>query len=414
MICALLALVLSSCAGKTGNQYLETSQSGFDKPISHYQINIEECLKNEGSGTIRLSELFADEVEYIPLGTDSASLIGGKHFGYRTLVTPSRIVADMKVFNRADGKYIHNLSQSGVGPGEFSHMVVSIAADEKRQEFYFIDLSGDLFVYDYNCCFKYKFSAKSVDEVYSLGEGRLLIPRKVTLDKDYFEYFIFDVDTREIIYTHLSSAVTSAKDMSKVEGIMSRENSLGKYVSIDNQNRFWKFKDQWYYYEYLTDSVFALNKEYKPIPVGKIDWKSLKPTKEELEKPFREQKKWNLWGVIETSQFVAISMSIQDDFYQIYFDKKAQIGKTYPTGLHVYKNGLYAEDLYIDDLSFGTNKLPLSIKDDDDSYYKVEQASDILESISANKEVNVSDATLQRLKSLKEDDNEVIVVFKVK
>lgn len=144
------------------------------------------------------------------------------------------------------------------------------------------------------------------------------------------------------------------------------------------------------------------------------NWKSLKPTKEELEKPFREQKKWNLWGVIETSQFVAISMSIQDDFYQIYFDKKAQIGKTYPTGLHVYKNGLYAEDLYIDDLSFGTNKLPLSIKDDDDSYYKVEQASDILESISANKEVNVSDDTLQRLKSLKEDDNEVIVVFKVK
>ncbi|GAB1360543.1 hypothetical protein MASR1M31_23610 [Porphyromonadaceae bacterium] len=63
VICALLALVLSSCAGKTGNQYLETSQSGFDKPISHYQINIEECLKNEGSGPIRLSELYR-EIEF--------------------------------------------------------------------------------------------------------------------------------------------------------------------------------------------------------------------------------------------------------------------------------------------------------------------------------------------------------------
>lgn len=405
------SFMLWSCTGHADKKKANQHQT----PLQ-YEIDIEECLKTRTDGSIHFSELFTEDVEYIPLETTSNSLIGGKRFGFSTVVTPTRIVADMKVFNRSDGKYIGNLSQSGQGPGEYSQVVLNIVADETRREFYFLDIGSNLFVYDYDCNFKYKIKTGSTF-LYVLGGGNLLLPRTGGIGTNYCEYSVFNVDSRETLYSHHSSVVNTFDDLKRLKGVWTIDNVGGKpFTSIHCPNTHWQYDGKWYYYEFLTDSVFLLDEDFKPsVPVGIVNWESLKPSLEELMKPASQQKVWRCGIMAETSRYLILYANYEGVYNHIYYDKSSKQVKTYHNATHFDpKERKEKADLYINDLSFGDNFPPFYYRCTTGEPFKLEQPSDILESLSTNQDIKVSSATLQRLKLLTEDDNEVVVIFKMK
>lgn len=273
-------------------------------------INIENILAHPHSFEFNLSSI-ATEITYVPLQTTSHSLLGKRFF---TVLTPHYFVADEKLFSRQEGKYLGPLGRIGQGPGEYI-LARGMSADEERKEFYIIDNHlAKLFVYDFDNHLKKSIPVNPYGGIIkSVGDGKIIMLREVGGydPENYFDYQVIDIDSEKVLYTHTSSALGKGgtKDYSRDYGI--------------NRNLLWNYEDKLYYYEFLTDSVFRIDRGYRPVPCYALILDKNKPGL--VSKGNYHEIKNNLYNITETAEYMIFKLQPQSIIYNKHLQKGSLI-----------------------------------------------------------------------------------------
>lgn len=242
-----------------------------------FDIDLDKIIQEAEGGQLPLST-FISEIEYVPLETTNKSLIGEGALGIQQyIVTDKIIMADMKIFSRQDGHYIGDLLKKGEGPEEYLY-IMGVDADDERKEFYLYDGSRlCIHIVGYDNTYKGAINdCGDYANVYSLGNGDVLIPNYNSLVERHDVFFIENVDTKKIVYKWVSPAlqgITKFEDCKRV-------GKIGSYINIIGTipNMFWKYDNEMRYYDSLTDTVYRLNKEYQLKPLGRLNTEKLRMT----------------------------------------------------------------------------------------------------------------------------------------
>lgn len=260
--------------------------------IKEIDIDVEKVLGNVDDKLFPLSEL-ADKGEYIPLETTPQSLINPTGQFFRCNVSKKYIVADMNIFNRADGRFIKKLGKRGPGPQEYTD-VCDVGADEERKEFYVLSADNKIVVYDYEGNFKDSFTNPGMWNLINLGNGNLFLGRDLSFSEEYIEYCVVNVDTKEVLYKQVASKEAT-------------DNHTLKYAPA--HNCYWSYNNQLCYYEVLTDSLFVINKKtFRPEGRGRLRLGDLKLTSEKARIPVfqRDFATYKIVGFTETDNYLYV------------------------------------------------------------------------------------------------------------
>ena len=267
-----------------------------------FSIDVDKALENETKERIPFST-FVKNIEYMPLETTSKSLIGGGRHGIQIhQVTKKIIVADLKMFNRKDGSYIGNILSRGQGPGEYLYPSF-LAADDEREEIYVYDpAQGKILIAGYDGRYKGEFACGGDSDmligIFTLGNGNLLIKRGKTMRYSYDDFYVINVDTKEVLYKKRSSALADLENLDDCKHL--NKTKYGQYWTTQN-NIFWRYKKDIRYYDYLTDSIYTIGKDLKIKPIGSVDIKGLKQKKMNGET-------WLIHNILETMNEILISI----------------------------------------------------------------------------------------------------------
>ncbi|MGL5683724.1 MAG: 6-bladed beta-propeller [Marinifilaceae bacterium] len=293
-------ILLVSC--KDGSQ--KTQEVSDVMTPEWYSIECQGIMDKAQKGDKPYSS-FATSIEYLTLETSSKSLIGEDKFGIMLhTLTDSIVIADMKLFNRKDGKYIGDLMQKGRANNEYLYPEYLTASDARR-EVYVIEASKKkIYVVGYDR--KYKghidFEPIGYPIMHILGDNHLFIGDNQMFIENYCDYAIIDLNTKEVVSKRRSSALINMEDPEKNEHCI----KYSTYCRI-NKNAYWRYKDDIRYYDCLTDTIYNIDTNLQVRPIGILDIGKLKITKEQ-ELSRRQMIKWFVRDVVETSEEIITSL----------------------------------------------------------------------------------------------------------
>ena len=412
-----VCLLLTGCKKHASVQNNESdsvysvTQEGQDL----FEIDIKDCVKDAVEGEDIYMSQFFESMEYIPLETTNESLIGnGRFVSLGHLVSDKIIIVDMKIFDRKTGKYLSALSSRGQGPKEYLE-VFSTAADDEREEIYFYS-GAKIQVFGYDNTYKKTIKYADEPSVFSLGNGNLLLARGIFMNCTYDDYCVLNVDSNEILYTRRSSALLNCKDLNECKHLVKRGES---YASM-GANMFWEYDDGVRYYDYLTDTVYAINKKFEAVPIGHINFEDLKQTKEELYIGSKgDFLYWRLLDIAESPQFLYIYITAcnqerkERKYYMIVYKKDTKEIKTY-----YGRDGFSIHNPIHNDIDNGVTGLFLDRDQGGHLGYRIFSSESIKENADENgkKIYNplLYDKYVKMAESLKDDDNGVVSIVTLK
>lgn len=407
---------LCGCNSKAPYKIEAEEKVGVEKKGECFKIDVVGALEDTQEFKIPYSS-FIEEIEYIPLETTDSSLIGEKRHGIFSCVTKDRIIADMNVFNRSDGSFISKLSQQGQGPKEYTY-IKSIAADDERKEYYIHDAQGSkIMVYGYDNNYKFTLGGNGGGEIIPLGNGNLLVNRSDDVSTPYFDYFVINVESGKVVYRHVSSALKKTGDINQCPGFVKGGSETEPFYVIMGKNKFWNYNGKLCYYEYLTDSLFLINKDLKPEPIGYLSMKGLKMTKEQWKTPLHEQDfyTWRITNFFETNESIFVGLysfhgrTNQVVSYQVEYskkDEKVRCTKDFP--------------LFINDIDLGEDFFAIGMPNivDKTYVYKLLSPISLKETIekrgSSAYQSSLPKAFKDMTMKLKDDDNPVVCIMTLK
>ena len=230
--------LLFSCKGDS--QKKETKQN-TKQDSEWFSIELAETLADATTDQKPYSS-FVKDIEYIPLQTTSKSLIGGGRHGIQIHeVTKKIIVADLKMFNRKDGSYIGNILSRGQGPGEYLYPSFLEANDEREEIYVYDPAQGKILIAGYDGKYKGEFACGGDSDmfvrIFTLGNGNLLIARGASMRYSSDDFYIINVDTKEILSKRRSSALINLEDFEDCKHIFKSKGGVYKPMG---GNIFWR------------------------------------------------------------------------------------------------------------------------------------------------------------------------------
>ena len=414
--------LLFSCKGDS--QKKEAKQETKQEP-EWFSIELAKTLTDATTDQKPYST-FVKDIEYIPLQTTSKSLIGGGRRGIKIhTVTKKVIVADMKIFNRKDGRYIGDLLSRGQGPKEYLYPDF-LVADDDREEFYLVESDKKrMHIVGYDNSYK-KEAAWDNDftkNMIALGNGNLLIIRGQMLKYGYDDFQIINIDTNKVLSKRSSSAFTNLENIVDHKHIV-KYNTNGMIVTTA-KNIFWRYKDNIRYYDYLTDSLFTIDKDMHVKSIGTLDFEKLKNTKDQAQVPFFKQSffTWSIHKIVETSDEILFSFNSRmmkprgGSNYFLTYSKVDKTTKITTQGDRVLPEGILPPSPYINDFDNGVAFSPTHATQNESAYYDLISAESIKELV---EEKGAAAYTTEKEKAfkamadtLKYDDNEVVGILHV-
>ena len=413
--------LLFSCKGDS--QKKETKQN-TKQDSEWFSIELAETLADATTDQKPYSS-FVKDIEYIPLQTTSKSLIGGGRRGIKIhAVTKKVIVADMKIFNRKDGRYIGDLLSRGQGPKEYLYPSF-VAADDEREEFYLFDPhKAEVYTVGYDNSYKEKtvWDKDMAKRFFILGKGNLLVARGQMLEYGLDDFQIINIDTKKVLSKRRSSALTNIKKLEDCKHIIKFSNYI-ECISM-GRNVFWKYKDNIRYYDYLTDSIFSIGKDMKVKPIGTLDFEKLKITREQsnIVVSNRSFLSWYISNIVETSDQILVSFhssmkkSRGGAYYSLTYSKVNKTTKITTQGDRS-PTGVMLPSSYLNDLDNRIVFSPRHATQNESAYYDFITAESIKELV---EEKGAAAYTTEKEKAFKEmadtlkfDDNEVIGILHV-
>jgi hypothetical protein len=269
-------------------------------------IDLDSALNNISNEPYKFSD-FTDSIIYIPLETTNESVFGKRH-GSTFFVTPEFIYADLKKFDRKNGKYLYSVGKIGRGPGEYL-LSLAAATDISDNRIFVYDNWKDLFIYDStNKFIKNIDFSDEFDDIKYLGNNNLILFRTnfVDLQKNEvpFEFQIYNLFDDRIINQKKMSGISEGLDNSEVI-----QNVFGI-----GRNCSWYYDKKVQYYESLTDSIFSIEKDGRLIPRFYVKRNNHKPPlaiiidNEKFEK--KRSKYVEVTRIFETPRFMFIYFMI--------------------------------------------------------------------------------------------------------
>jgi hypothetical protein len=372
-------------------------------------IDLDSALNYISDAPYKFSD-FTDTIIYISLETTSESVFGRRH-GSSFMVTPEFIYADLKKFDRTNGKYLCSIGKLGRGPGEYL-LSLSAATDITDDRVFVYDNWKDLFIYD-----KMNSFIKNIDfpdefgDIKYLGTNNLILFRTSIVDLHKaevpFEFQIYNLVEDSIINQRRMRGISEVLDNSKV---IQNVFGLGRNCS-------WYYDKKVQYYESQTDSIFSVEKDGKLIPRFYVKRKNHKPPlevsvdNETFEK--NRSKYVEVTSIFETPRFMFIYFIIVSKPYPVSyiarFDKLSNKTNVVPI------IGAFENDISTIKVSYLSN-----IQDSNEGLTYLNSTKwnsefiTLMENTPQSNWTNSSKQLYNLLKSTLPEDNGILCIFKFK
>lgn len=311
----LMILFVYSCSQNSSNKKENdplAEEEGRTNQKEWFDLKVEAGIEKATKGKLLFSEIYKD-IEYVPLETTSKSLIGAGRHGIQVYTMTSKIiVVDQKIFDRKTGRYLGDLLSPGQGPKEYLHPSV-VSGNDECEELYLYDVTkGKLFITGYDG--KFKDVLDMNDEQYNmskqivpLNDSNLLITRGGGALRNFRDnHQIMNLNSKSIINNYLSPEL---KGYNTDEDLY-KQKYVFKWVGgplVVGFDRYWSYEGKIRFYDFLTDSIYTIEKDFSVNPIGSVGFANMRTTSEEF--PDDYITKWNISGFSETSNYFFVSLS---------------------------------------------------------------------------------------------------------
>jgi len=204
---------------------------------------------------------FVSELEYIPLETGENCFIGEDVRSQNTIVTKSHIFVTGTTFCYAfsrDGKFITEIGRVGQGPGEYSQITDDgIFIDEKKQSLYMIVIPFAILEYSWDGVFRRsiklpKNTLGNHPRGISLVRDSIFIGHNPNYSGDQeYHFFLFD---------------TSGKIIKTFDNHVKIARSAMRWSSDEESMKPFRFSDCIYVKERPNDTLYYLNEQDELVP----------------------------------------------------------------------------------------------------------------------------------------------------
>ncbi len=349
-------------------------------------VKIAEAI--ETNQDVELSEIIDGDIEYIPLETNEKCLIGNNPRFYSN---DSEIIVftnqKISVFDRETGKYLREIGHYGRDPGGYQNTVYSYPYDEKNDLFYLDSWENQIY-------FRYNSSGKLVDKITAYSNTKEpdlqnsdfgeIITSIAPLNDTCFVGHVWNINgkqkTKLIIFNESNHRITTYPQYKTFDWDLNKNGlTILKWNCL-----FYKHDSRLNFFERNSDTIFCVSLE-NLIPRYVLEGSGF------------------IQGISETNRFLLLRLQSGEGYYFGIFDKE--------------KNNMVV------------NKTTNSIENDIDGFipfqfYSANNNNEIIGSREAFEiklwmEQNPKKAAklppnLQNLSNLKETDNPVVMIAKLR
>jgi len=391
LIVSVLSLI--ACAQKKTNS--QTLTAGTEDKTRTTEIPIHLKLPDRGADKLNVSE-FADTVLYIPLETNSQSLIKGI---YRTQIIGEHILLNcndkLLLFSKS-GKFIRQIGRKGKGPGEYNYVTDFVAVGDTI----FISPSSK------QTLIKYTINGDFIEEL-SLPDQFRMTWFDMTHQKKFVSYqglqsgnlYILDKDLRTI------DAITinyNARANPFPTALIDRFD----HTMQNGSERRLLFTD------YMNDTIWDLSNGRKEVGYVLNLGDKILPEKYRPERFGLEHEQWMKVAVpyqkikmVETPYFLFI--------FQKGWTEEDIINTTYIYYIAEKKIAKYETPYIFDDLVGKQNLIPLYSSSD--CILATINPFELKEELKKKTDRDsASSSWLEQMSKVKEDDNPILVIIPVR
>lgn len=329
------------------------------------------------------------EIEYIQLETLPTNLIDAK---YNVSIVDSFIlVTDLNsqyLFHSKTGKFITKIGNKGKGPGEYRSVIG--LTNNKQKRVYSLGWNSDFIEYDFNG--NYLGNIKIPGYTDNLASPS--IPGNYSIFDDNFVCYYMNCIGTE---TKLISFFDKEGRILKTFNNFNR--SEDQIFSLNtNESVFYHYNNRLYFNEIYNDTVFELTPDFKKaryiIDAGKYRLSYFAKWKEPADT--RQNYMVNT-NIMESENYLFLTYYLKNELQLCVFDKKME--------------KLFITNELHNDLDNFLNFIPLRVVNDN-QLIGVLEAYKVVEWFDENK--NNYPYEINKLSSVKVDDNPIIVIGKIK
>jgi len=409
--CIIFVVTLSDCQLKsTGNKENQNEQSETN---SFYTIPFAGIIKNKRE--VKLSE-FAKDVEIFQLENIPEAMLGNVEDIELTkdYIFVKYWMHPVLEFSR-NGKFIRNIGGKGKGPGEYN-TCMKMSVDEENERIYIQTIESGVMVFNFDG--KYvktiKFPAmESFMNFWFWSRDSMLV--------SYFEPYFGNEPF--VFIEHNEQGDTLQGVPNYIPFNITEQSKTPHFFPYKDQNYSYRFENKLHMKGSYNDTVYTYNENNKIVPEFLIDL-----GKHKLPGDLIYERKWNrpmpddlCWtGVHETSNYIFIP-------YGYHFDQNKPETKKEEQGCVLYnkktKEGVAVEETkrggFVDDLIGGPGFRP--IVTNGNIALMLVTAMDMKQYLDSDKFKNQEvkfpeekEKLNQIKKTLKEEDNDFVVLVKLK
>ena len=227
-------------------------QSGVDNANGPEVIDFLQQIGNYQKA--HLSE-FVTELEYIPLETGDNCLIGSGVLKENIIVTKSHIFIAAQTYCYAfsrNGKFITEIGRVGQGPGEYT-AIAGISIDKKKQSLYMELLPSAILEYSWDGVFRrsIELPTNRLDGVFFVRDSLFLGHKPNYSGNEEYHYFLFD---------------TSGQIIKTFDNHVKIERSAISWTVMERSIKPFRLSDCIYVKERSNDTLYCLNEQDELIP----------------------------------------------------------------------------------------------------------------------------------------------------
>ena len=403
-----MLIVLISCTG--GNKTSDNTDFDVDVQSPIY-VFMEDILQKED--TEPLSSI-ASEIVYIPLETNDNSLLKGVALNV-VFINESYIVNDVDnifLFDK-DGKYIKRIAQRGGGPSDYPTQIYNVVADPETNYFYLFS-TDKVIKFDEKANYIEHFSIPNVRK-FSMAYIRGVFTTQKTMVLGLFNSVVQFDDT---------TTVFNAIEIDTIGHIINKYiNHSPRYVQetrlqINSRNTsLYVFNNDVRFLDFGHDTIFSLKGDsmmpYAILDLGKNKTNLVLNLKtidfHVMDDAIKNLSGHIIWSMLENDSYFFIELTkkgLDDNYIFCLFHKKSKELK------------LLKDNVFLNDIDGGISFLPRQILNNNE-LIGVKSAEKFKEEI-LSLDYNVQktkygerfEKVYQLAKSLREDDNPVLIIAK--
>lgn len=359
------------------------------------KVDIESEI-DKGNFTINLSD-YIETIKYVPLETNSNCLIDrNPEFTVSNNSIVVKTLSDCFIFEKETGKFLNKISRKGRGPGEYQSTMGF--TNPFNQTIYFSEAGLKLLKFDFLGTF---MKSINIPESNKSIESPSIPGNYTWLNNDIVIYF------GNLTGTEKKKLIILNEDGKKLVVFPNHNyfaESKGFSISA-YESQFYHFNHNLYFKEDYSDTVFQVTKS-QLIPQKRLYLGKYQPAVESkwmTERELKDRQFIVLRDLVESKSFFLFKVLFQDKYFQGVYNKNTKKLKIAKIDSNV-RNDIDSFMLFA----------PITISTDG-YLISFANAYDILAWFKQNPDKAAKlPLHLQELKKLKENDNPVVIMAKLK